>query len=430
MAKTDGALLEVEITGLGTAGDGMAEIPSGRLYVPLAAPGDRLLVRPIAGTTNPARAKIFERLADGDGRAEPPCSHFGSCGGCAMQHLAPSIYAEWKGGLLRDALGRRGLYGSVMAPPQLVPAASRRRVRFQARRLRHGVALGYFAAASHRVVNIDQCSVSLPAIAELLDPLRLLLAGLLATGERADAAITLADGGLDVLLGLARPPDDGALEQLAGFAHQADLARLCWRPHGGGPDGIEPVALRRPVRVDFSGVAVDLPADGFLQPSAEGEGLLAAAVREGLGGRVEVADLYAGCGAFSFALAGDGKRVTAVEAAADHVAALAAAAGRVGLDHQVSAQCRDLVRRPLGGKELADFDGVCLDPPRPGAAAQIRELVQSSVPVIAYVSCNPVSFARDASRLVEGGYRLRRVTPVDQFTWSAHLELVGIFERK
>ncbi len=425
MAEPDGAPSEVDITGLGAAGDGIAETQSGRLYVPFAAPGDRLLVRP----TGPSRAKIIKRLADGAGRAEPACPHFGRCGGCAVQHLAPETYTHWKQGLLRNVLARRGLDGDVVTDLQMVPAASRRRVRFQARRLRDGIVLGYFAAASHRVVDIDQCPVALPAIAGLLGPLRRLLAELLGTGERADAAVTLADGGLDVLLGLANPPDGGALDHLAGFAREADLARLCWRPKGGGPDSVEPVALRRTVRVDFSGTGVDLPPDGFLQPSAKGEGLLAAAVLDGLLAAGVIADLHAGCGAFTFALAAAGKWVAAFEVAADHVTALTAASRRAGLDQQVSAECRDLVRRPLSPEDLAAFDGVVLDPPRPGARTQIRTLAQSPVGTIAYVSCNPTSFARDAATLVAGGYRLRRVTPVDQFTWSTHLELVGIFGR-
>jgi 23S rRNA (uracil1939-C5)-methyltransferase len=429
MAVPDADTCEVEISGLGARGDGIAETPSGRLYVPLAAPGDRLLVRLESVLGDGQRAQIVRRLADGAGRGSPPCPHFGQCGGCAVQHLAPQTYADWKHGLLQGALARRGLDPALAAPLQSVPAASRRRVRFQARRLRHGVALGYFAAASHRVVNIDQCPVALPAIVGLLAPLRRLLAELLPPGGRAGTAVTLADGGLDVLLELAAPPDRAGLERLAAFAESADLARLCWRPRGGGVDSVEPVAMRRPVRADFSGVAVDLPPDGFMQATEAGERLLCTSVVDGLADAGAVADLYAGCGAFSFALAGAGKRVRAVEAAAGHVAALDAAAHRAGVDQKVAVERRDLVRRPLGREELTWCDGVVLDPPRPGAAAQIRSLATSPVPAIAYVSCNPASFARDAATLVAGGYRLKHVTPIDQFTWSPHLELVGIFEK-
>lgn len=437
MAEASDRLLEVEITGLGGGGDGIAETPQGRVFVPFSAPGDRLRVRPqkIRGKGRTFRAAIVARLADGPDRKAPVCRHFGDCGGCALQHLDVAAYRSWKAGRVREALSRQKLDPGVVASLRTIRPASRRRVGLKVQRRDDGtaggaVALGFFAAASHRVVAIAECPVMAPAIFDLLPDLRRLFGEILAPGARAEAAVMLAESGLDVVLRLAHPPDMEVLERLAGFAADADLARLGWqalRPRGQDAPAPEPVVARRPVQMVFSGVPVDIPPDAFVQPSVDGEKLLGATIAAALSGVGRVVDLYAGCGTFTFALAAAGAHVRAFEAADDHARALAAAAGRAGLDGRVTVERRDLVRRPLSASELGDADAVVLDPPRPGAAAQIGVLAGAHVPLVAYVSCNPVSFARDARTLADGGYRLDSVMPIDQFPFSPHVELVALF---
>jgi 23S rRNA (uracil1939-C5)-methyltransferase len=237
---------------------------------------------------------------------------------------------------------------------------------------------------------------------------------------------TLSDNGIDLLLDLPAPPPLAALEALAAFAEAQDLARLVWRtPTSGEPT---PVAIRRTPRVTFSGVAVDLPFDAFLQASIEAERVLVEAVLAGVGAAERVLDLYAGLGTFTFALA-QRAAVHAVEASPSALRALASATARATLG-RITSEARDLEKRPLMADELARFEAVVFDPPRAGAAAQCAALARTRVPRIVAVSCNPASFARDARTLIDGGYRLTDLKPIDQFVWSPHIELVGCFERE
>lgn len=433
MAETDDGLVEVEVTALGGGGDGVAETPRGRVYIPFAVPGDRLLVRPGRRRGKATRAAIVRRIADGPSRVAPPCRHFGDCGGCALQHLDDAAYAAWKTGRVQAALSAHGLDAGVVTALHRIQPGRRRRVGLKAARAPGGgMALGFFATASHRVVDVAECAIMAPALLRLLPPLRAVLGEMAAADGPAEAAVTLVAAGADMVLRLAHAPDLATLERLAGFAEDAGLARLCWqelRPSARTAPAPQPVVVRGPVQAVFSGVPVDLPPDAFLQPSEDGEHVLSGAVTAALAGAGRVADLYAGCGTFSFALAAAGAKVLAVEAADDHAAALEAAARRAGLDGRVAVECRDLVRRPLSETELGGLDAVVLDPPRQGASAQVRALAGSAVPLVAYVSCNPVSFARDARTLTDGGYGLERVMPLDQFPFSPHVELMALFRR-
>lgn len=429
----ESAPVEVTVTRLGARGDGVAGTDAGALFhVPLAAPGDRLLVRPVAGGRGASRAVIVERVADGPGRQTPPCPYFGACGGCSVQHVADAPYAEWKRGLVIEALARRGLTAGTVAALVRCPPGTRRRARFQAWRGPRGVALGFFGARGRRVIDIESCAVLAPPLQVLLAPLRALLGVLAPLRAPADAAVTLCDNGIDLTLGLAADPDLATRERLVEFAAAHDLARLSWRVAQAGPDAApaEPVVARRAPLFDFGGVDVHPPPDGFVQPTRAGEAALRGQVDSTLAGAARIADLYAGCGAFSLGLAARGAAVAAVDIAAGPIAALRAAARAGGFGERVTAETRDIARRPLSAEELARFDGVVLDPPRAGADAQARALAGSTVPTVAYVSCNPASFARDARTLADGGYRLVRVTPVDQFPWTAHLELIGEFRRE
>ncbi|MDP6872313.1 MAG: class I SAM-dependent RNA methyltransferase [Alphaproteobacteria bacterium] len=414
-------MVELTIESLGARGDGIARDDAGVIYVPFGAPGDRIEAT-LTGRRGDARlARLDAVLQAGPDRVEAPCRHFGSCGGCAMQHLNEATYGAWKLDILRQALARRDLGGAPMGKMITVPPASRRRARFSALRRGKGVQLGFNAPGSHKIINLLECHILRPAIAGLLDDLRALLSDLLPPGRRADVQVTETKTGLDLWLVLDLRHDARTDMRLADFAQAADLARLST---GARP---EVVMVRRAPRVSFSGVPVTPPPDGFLQASLAGEQALVQLVRQGVGDAASVADLFAGVGTFSFALA-KGTRVMAVEGAGDQTDALISArnaARRGGIEVEV----RDLERRALSVDELLAFDAVIFDPPRAGAARQVEALAASAVSRVVAVSCNPATFARDAASLADGGYRLLSVTPVDQFPWSRHLELVAAFQR-
>ena len=412
-------VIEVEITALGHRGDGIGHAEGMTLFVPYAAPGDRLKVWVEGEREGGNSARIIERLKDGPDRAPPPCVHFGDCGGCLVQHLNHDAYSAWKEGLLREALSRRGI--NVPASPMIaIPPGTRRRAVFVAERQGGEVVLGFNAMGSGRVVDLSTCHILLPELVNLLAPLRTALAIVLRTGETADVSVTRSDTGIDLWLKNGRPLSLEGRQTLVSLAERLDLARI-----SAGRDA-EPVALRRQPRMMFGGTAVNLPVDSFLQPSTSGEAALVNLILGALGKRKNVADLYAGCGTFTFALA-PGRRVHAVEGHGGSLAALAAAARSAG--GRITSERRDLAREPLGGMELNKFDAVVFDPPRAGAKEQAQQIARSKLECVVGVSCNPTSFARDAKILTDAGFRLTQVTPVDQFPWSPHLELVGVFSR-
>ncbi|HET6522843.1 MAG TPA: RsmD family RNA methyltransferase [Geminicoccaceae bacterium] len=431
-------MVEIEVEAIGARGDGVARPPGGAgpVYVPLALPGDRLRVRLEARRGDGWAAREVEALARAP-RANPACGHFGDCGGCALQHLPTPAYLEWKRRRVVDALARRGLAGAVevVAPPRAAPPGSRRRarLRFDGRSRQSGggggVRLGFRARASHRTVDVRACAVLLPSILALLPPLRRALSGLEFARDGGEALVTATDGGLDVLLTAPREPGLADRERLAAFAAALDLARLAWRREAG--TAAEPIAARRAATVGFGGVAVEPPPGAFLQATAFGEAALREEVLGAVGAGMRLADLFAGCGALGLpAAAARGVALEAFEAEAAMVDALARAARAAGLGQRVRAAARDLERDPLRPEELGRFDVVVLDPPRAGARAQSEALAASPVPVVLMASCDPATFARDARLLVDGGYVLERVVPIDQFLWSGQVELIATFRRK
>jgi 23S rRNA (uracil1939-C5)-methyltransferase len=420
-------IVEVTVERLGARGDGIAHDGGRRLYLPQTVPGDRVRAALGEPRGDGVAAHLLEVLAPGAGRAAPACRHFGSCGGCAFQHLDAAAYDRAKRALLRDALARHGLGGVEIRPGFRVAPGTRRRARITLARGRgDAVSAGFNERGSHAVLDLAECPVLRPELVSLLGPLRAVARRLLDPGASAAAMATLTESGVDLLLELPGVPGLAALEALAELAETADLARLAWTASGEG----EPVlaSLRRPVRVVLGGIPVEPPIGSFLQATGEAEAAMAARVGEIVGTADPVGDLFAGIGAFAFALGGRA-RVHAVEGAVSAVAAVGRAAAANGLAARVTAERRDLEQRPLEGDELARFAAVVFDPPRAGAKAQSRALAASPVPVIAAVSCNPATFARDARTLVDGGYRLAWIEPVDQFLWSPHLELVAKFER-
>ena len=390
------------IVRIAARGDGVTA--SGR-HAPFAVPGDRLLDD---GTIEP-----------GPHHQQPPCRHFPECGGCQLQHADDNAYAGYLVDRVRSALAQHGLDTDIHEP-HLSPPRSRRRATLRALKLGKGAIVGFNAERSHRIVDMRECHILRPELFALIDPLRELFRGLLQPRRATEVQLTLADQGADVTLSGVEADGLAAIELLTGFAAEHGLARLSLDRGLGAETFYEPV----PATVTLAGVAVPFPIGGFLQATADGEAALVECVQKAVGGAPRTADLFAGLGTFALALPG---QVYAAEASRDAALALKSAAGRAG--RPLAVEHRDLYRRPLDADELAKFDAVVLDPPRAGAAEQASQLAQSTVPRIAYVSCNPATFARDAKTLADGSYRLEWVRPIGQFRWSTHVELAACFVR-
>jgi 23S rRNA (uracil1939-C5)-methyltransferase len=409
---------------LGAAGDGVAPSEAGRIYLPGGLPGERWLARLAQPLAEGWRAEPVRCLAP-QPRAVPICAHFGRCGGCRLQHLPPSAYAAFKRQRIMGALERRGLPTQPVGEPAMAPPASRRRLRLGLAVEAGTLRLGLRARGSHRLEPIEACPIACPELSALLAPLAAALGGVLAAPHPAETSLTLTATGVDLLLHAARPPTAVERLRLAAVADALDLARLSWTAGSTTP---EPLSIRRQPVVAFGPATVDLPPGAFLQATAFGEGLLAAAVAEWSAGCRHAVDLFAGVGTLTFALDPGIRSAHACEADPAAATALRRAAGRAGLG-RVTVETRDLDRRPLTVPEFARRDLVVLDPPRAGALAQARLLARAPVERVVYASCHPESFARDARLLVDGGYRLAELRPIDQFRYAAEVELIALFQR-
>jgi 23S rRNA (uracil1939-C5)-methyltransferase len=407
--------LEVRIERLGAQGDGIAQGPEGPLFVPFTLPGE--LVR-VEVPANGTRAETVEVLEPSRERHVPICRYFGTCGGCALQHMEAQAYLGWKRGLVVAGLAARGLDAPV-EPVRAVPPASRRRATFALGRTAQGPAFGYRAARSHAIVDIAACPVLSPAIAGRLPALKSALAPLLGGRREARITVTEAEQGLDVVVEGIRP-SPGLMAKLAAAGAAFGAARITLDS--------ESLTLSGAATVSLSGAQVNLPPGTFLQATRESEAVLVGLVKDGMQGATLVADLFAGLGTFTFALAASAA-VDAFEQNNDASAGLAEAARATPRLKPVRSFTRDLFRVPLTSRELARYDAVVLDPPRAGAKAQAEALAVSKVAKVVMVSCDPGTCARDLRLLVDGGYRITRVVPVDQFLFSQHIELVAELER-
>jgi len=422
----------ITIERLGLQGDGLGRWADGSAaYIPGALAGEIVHATPVSPRGDGWVGRIDHIAQTAAERQPAACRHFLSCGGCVAQHLTPDAYVEWKRSRLTLALARHDINppgGTAAVALIISPTGGRRRLTLAALRTSGGVLLGFNGFHSDRLVDLAECPVADPRLTALLPALRIVLAELLPLRGQVDVSLTWVSGGADLLVRGGPALDLPAREKLVAFAESADLARLSWQAAG---QGLEPVAERRRPLLALPGAkpecGVPVPPGAFLQATPQGEAALLEAVLAGLPERGRVADLFAGCGTFTLPVASRGHAVMAVEGDAGVLAALdrAARAGSLA----VQTQTRDLAKRPLETDELAGFAAVILDPPRVGAAAQMAILARSTVPRVISVSCNPDSFARDAAQLIDGGYRLTRLVAVDQFLWSAHLEVVGVFDQ-
>jgi len=387
-------------------GDGVTA--DGR-HVTGSAPGDRVAPD---GTLNP-----------GPNRAEPVCRHFTRCGGCQLQHVAEPALADFVRDRIAGALAGQDVRSHAIRAALLSPPQSRRRAALTALRTGPQIAVGFNAAQSNQIIDMRECPLLLPELFELIAPVRKLL-GLIAPQRRpVKVKLQMLDQGAELVLEGVRAEGLDAAMALQDFAGANRLARLAIDQG----EGVETIWQPEPPTVRFGDVAVEVPPFAFLQATAGGQAALVAAVREAIGDAPAVADLFAGVGTFALSVQ-QGRKVYAAEGARDAILALGSAANRARA--LVATEHRDLFRRPLIPGELDRFGAVILDPPRAGAEEQVKQLAASKVPAIAYVSCNPSSFARDAKLLAAGGYRLEWVQPVGQFRWSTHVELAARFSKQ
>jgi 23S rRNA (uracil1939-C5)-methyltransferase len=417
------SLVELTVERIGARGDGIAQYRGEPVFLPFTVPGDRVRARLGAHRHGGREGLIVDRLASGKERAAPRCRHFGTCGGCALQHLDHALYRQTKLGAVNSALERVGIDPGVVGPMRLVPP-ERRRARVGLARPRNPrvpVRIGYRERFRHELIDLRECPVLEPALFALIGPLRQIGRDLIPPGGSAEATVTRNDSGIDLLIEAAERPDLGICEVLARFAGECDLARIVWRS---GADELV-IVERRPVRVLLAGVAVPFPPAAFLQASTSAEMILVEEVLSGIGPARPVLDLFAGLGTFAFALAQAGP-VHAIEGDMRSAAALARAAAD---QPKVTVERRDLARNPLAASALARYAAAVFDPPRAGAIRQAEALAASAIKTVVAISCNPATFARDAAKLVGGGYRLERVTPIDQFVWTPHIELAAVFRR-
>lgn len=401
----------VKIKRLGHLGDGIADGP---IYVAGALPGEV-----VSGTLDGEHLRDPKIDTPSDNRVKPPCTHARSCGGCQLQHASDAFVSDWKRDVVRQALAAQGI-AIDLGPPVTSPPRSRRRAAFSVRRTKKGASAGFHMKASDTIITVPNCQLVHPDLTAALPMVEAL--GALGASRKGELSVlvTQTDTGLDVAVTGGKEMDVTLHQALAELARTYDLARITWD---------DDIALQRRSPVLRLGPADLTPPPGaFLQATREGEAALIDAVTHALTGAKRIVDLFAGCGTFALPLAQDAM-VHAVEGDRVMVAALDHAWRNAQGLKRITHEARDLFRNPLLPEDLTRFDGVVIDPPRAGAAAQIAELAKTRIPRIAHVSCNPATFARDTATLIRAGYDLDWVKVVDQFRWSTHVELVALLRR-
>lgn len=404
--------MKTTIERLGHHGDGIAPGP---IFAPLTLPGEE-----IEGDVESGRMASPRILTPSPNRVKAPCVHFKSCGGCSLQHASDEFVADWKVGVVKFALEAQGI-SAPFESIQTSPAQSRRRATFSAIRTKKGAIIGFHGRASGAVIAVPECQLVHPDMMATMPAIEAIVAIAGSRKGEIKATVTRAEGGCELAISGGKPLDGALRITLASLVEQFKLARLSW-------DG-EVLAERRAPVQQFGAASVNPPPGTFLQATPEGEAALLAAVTRALGEKPgRIVDLFAGCGTFALPLAVKSE-VHAVETEAEMLAALDRGWRFAKGLKKVTTETRDLFRRPLLVDELNKFDGAVIDPPRAGGEAQISELAKSDIKRIAAVSCNPVTFARDASKLIAAGYSLDWVQVVDQFRWSPHVEVAAQFTK-
>lgn len=405
-----------QIDGVGHRGDGVAQTPDGAVFISYTLAGETVEAEPLKGDRGHL-LRVVEPSAD---RIAPFCPHFGVCGGCAIQHWREEPYRAWKRDLVVTALAQAGITAEVGEVIDAHGEGRRRAVLHARRGYKDIVEVGFSAPRAHVIVPIDRCPVLAPNMAGTIKTAWRITEALSPLTKPLDIHVTATMNGLDIDVRGSGPINDKRVTALTALAAGGGIARIT--RHG------ELVALIAPPLLQVGKAQVVLPPGSFLQATALGEQTLADLVLGHAGTAKATLDLFCGIGPFALRLAERG-RVTAMDSEQNAVDALAKAAQATPGLKQVTATKRDLFRRPMTFQELSGFDTIVFDPPRQGAEAQAREIARSKVANVIAVSCSAATFARDAALLIAGGYKLRSVTPVDQFKYTAHVEMVGHFTR-
>lgn len=414
---------DIIIEDLGVQGDGIAHHDNQTLFVAGALPDEQVRVASDERLENQLRARLLDILKPSPHRTVPPCPHFLTCGGCRLQHLDALFYADWKTRQLTHRLEQAGLDTTLLKPLVVSPPGTRRRARLAAKHGKDSVVLGFNEWRSHKLVDVQACPVLMPKLAVFIQALRPLLPSVLPRSKSCDLQITLLPDGIDVVLIGGPPLTMQQREKLAMLADALNIQQLSWRKWDRSP--VEPVAHRIPLMNVFGETPVPFPPGSFLQATAAGEQALIDFSRNALQNSKNIADLFCGLGGFGLSI----PQATNVTFADIDGPAIAALERAVKGNPRMNVERRNLVTLPYTAEALNEFDAVLFDPPRGGAKAQASQLADSRVPEIVAISCDPPSFARDANILLQGGYTLHAIQPVDQFLWSTHLELAAYFSR-
>lgn len=416
---------EVTIDDLGAQGDGIAHDAQGTLFVGGALKGERVRIELEQTRNNLRRGTIKEILTASPDRQAPACPHFPECGGCRFQHMTDQAYSKFKAEQLANLFARNDLDASVILPIFTTPRASRRRARLAVRRTREKTIIGFNAARSHAIVEIKECCILSPVLLSCVEKLRAHLSLWLPVGGECDAQITVLPEGVDVVLIGGPKLDLNARQDLAALAQELNVAHLTWRQSDRSGD--EPIAHRAPLSVSFPRQSVPFPPAAFLQATSEGENALTAFAAQSCRAGDKVLDLFCGLGTFGLSML-PASKIHFVDLDGPSVAALDKALKATG-SAKLTVDQRNLIRDPISAGEVADYDLVIFDPPRGGAKAQAERIADSGVSRVIAISCDPAAFVRDAKILIEAGYEMESVQPVDQFLWSDHLEIAARFVR-
>jgi len=415
------ATLEITIDDVGAQGDGIAHQNNATIFVGGALKGERVRID-LPDTANVVkRGELLEVLIPSSQRNQPPCPHFHKCGGCRFQHMNDSAYSEFKINQLLEILLRERLSLPPMLPPVVTAAQTRRRARVAVKHTNDGVLVGFNEWRSREIVNVTACEVVIPSIVTMIDKLRAYLPMWLPRGESCDVQITALHDGIDIVLIGGPRLDVNARQNMGALAERLGVAHLSWRKWDRSP--IEPIAHRTPLSVKFGKTRLAFPPASFLQATAAGEAALIDFVCSAEQPGQRVLDLFSGLGTFGLSL----EAPKSVHFCDLDGPAMGALQGVAKQNSRYSTSIRNLNTDPFSSGECNDYDLVIFDPPRGGAKAQAREIAKSDVKCVVGISCDPVSFAHDAQTLINGGYEIQKLLPVDQFLWSSHIELAALF---
>lgn len=434
MEKDDSQIVELAINHIADMGDGVAKYYGRNIFIPMSCPGDIVKAKIFDNGKNPIKTNFLDLVKPSSERQKPACKHFGECGGCSAQHLGVQIYKNFKQNILNNIIKDLGVDDNVVESIFEVGKYSRRRAEFKVSISKGKVAIGFFANKSHDIVDLKECPVSQKELTNILPGLKLCIENLKKPGAIKAISITIIDNGLDIFIISNKNINENDKNILKSFAKENRVIRLSQyiKKAGAGSSSDSHASLIYDCNnstVNFSGIDVEIPIGAFLQATKKGEDAITEFVKNNLEGCNNIADLYSGCGTYSFPLAKEAKMVAAYEGSDEMVSAMHNAIARNNLTARIAATSRDLFKNPLSDNDLNNFDGIVINPPRNGALPQVKNIAKSMVDKLVMVSCNPATFKRDAKYLLENNYKLIKAMPIDQFFWSRHLEVVAFFSR-